>query len=533
MQLQRARLVSGRVSPPLELVGALVARVQPQNAGQVMKALAAELPLGPLQHLKRVRKPQQHGDPTLDILLGPTPDEPLDYGTSLNRESLLDTLPQAVAATLAAVQADFSLVSVPKHAPDNRLQWEEWAKIWPMPWKVPTGLLEIDGEPCSLDDQAYFERFILQVLQASQAAGGANVALIVDPKTQQVIGRGQTSTQRHPLAHAVMEAVEAVAARDRKLWPVNAFHHAGRRGDDTPSALSSEARGEAAAAGGEAGAGPSAPAAAGEVAEAGLRLKSKAATAMAAAATAVTGADPGDVSVAATSYESAAAATGAGEPKTSSSSISATTAAAEAAAAAGLPSVAQDASQAVAGPACVCCSGQEEEHTATAAVHLPPAVDMQLPGKRQRTAKDEGQLGSEPCQQQQEQQVQPEDKEEQQQQEQLSQRDRQQQPQQDSARKACMLLEGGSEAAGAEAAAATPASSKETAQKPYLCTGFDCFVLREPCTMCAMGLVHSRISRVVYCWQDRQFGALGGKFRLHSQRSLNHHYSVYHMPVSG
>ena len=63
--------------------------------------------------------------------------------------------------------------------------------------------------------------------------------------------------------------------------------------------------------------------------------------------------------------------------------------------------------------------------------------------------------------------------------------------------------------------------------KPYLCTGFDCYVVREPCAMCAMALVHSRVRRVVYCVPDAGFGALGGAFRLHGQRSLNHHYQVY------
>ncbi|BDA43446.1 probable inactive tRNA-specific adenosine deaminase-like p at C-terminar half [Coccomyxa sp. Obi] len=63
--------------------------------------------------------------------------------------------------------------------------------------------------------------------------------------------------------------------------------------------------------------------------------------------------------------------------------------------------------------------------------------------------------------------------------------------------------------------------------KPYLCTGYDCYTVREPCAMCAMALVHSRVRRVIYCVPDEQFGALGGAFRLHGQRSLNHHYQVY------
>lgn len=63
--------------------------------------------------------------------------------------------------------------------------------------------------------------------------------------------------------------------------------------------------------------------------------------------------------------------------------------------------------------------------------------------------------------------------------------------------------------------------------KPYLCTGYDCYTVHEPCAMCAMALVHSRISRVIYCVPDVQHGALGGSFRLHGQKSLNHHYQVY------
>lgn len=65
--------------------------------------------------------------------------------------------------------------------------------------------------------------------------------------------------------------------------------------------------------------------------------------------------------------------------------------------------------------------------------------------------------------------------------------------------------------------------------KPYLCTGFDCYVVREPCVMCAMALVHSRVRRVIYAESNPEHGALGGSLKLHGQQSLNHHYSVYRM----
>lgn len=93
--------------------------------------------------------------------------------------------------------------------------------------------------------------------------------------------------------------------------------------------------------------------------------------------------------------------------------------------------------------------------------------------------------------------------------------------------------------AATEAAAAAAAQvvddcgSTDWSRKPYLCTGYDCFVVQEPCIMCSMALVHSRLARVVYCRGDAQHGALGGRLRLHAQRSLNHHYLVYHMPGKG
>lgn len=66
--------------------------------------------------------------------------------------------------------------------------------------------------------------------------------------------------------------------------------------------------------------------------------------------------------------------------------------------------------------------------------------------------------------------------------------------------------------------------------RQYLCTGYDCYVTQEPCTVCAMALVHSRVSRVIYCKSDTNHGALGGKYKLHSQKSLNHHYTVFRIP---
>ncbi|KAK7169404.1 hypothetical protein R3I93_005391 [Phoxinus phoxinus] len=68
-------------------------------------------------------------------------------------------------------------------------------------------------------------------------------------------------------------------------------------------------------------------------------------------------------------------------------------------------------------------------------------------------------------------------------------------------------------------------NSKETGQ-PYICTGYDLYVTREPCVMCAMALVHSRINRVFYGAPSAD-GALGTKYKIHCQKDLNHRFEVF------
>lgn len=61
---------------------------------------------------------------------------------------------------------------------------------------------------------------------------------------------------------------------------------------------------------------------------------------------------------------------------------------------------------------------------------------------------------------------------------------------------------------------------------PYLCTGYDLYTTREPCIMCSMALVHSRIRRVFYGCQSEN-GGLGSAYKIHCQKGLNHHFQVF------
>ncbi len=60
----------------------------------------------------------------------------------------------------------------------------------------------------------------------------------------------------------------------------------------------------------------------------------------------------------------------------------------------------------------------------------------------------------------------------------------------------------------------------------YLCTSFTAYLSHEPCGMCAMALVHARISKVYYVF-DKVDGFLNSNCKLHCLSSLNHNYEVF------
>lgn len=65
---------------------------------------------------------------------------------------------------------------------------------------------------------------------------------------------------------------------------------------------------------------------------------------------------------------------------------------------------------------------------------------------------------------------------------------------------------------------------------PYLGTGYEVYLSEEPCMMCAMALVHSRV-RTVFFGKRMPNGALVTRAKLHTVRALNHHYEVYEVDV--
>lgn len=79
---------------------------------------------------------------------------------------------------------------------------------------------------------------------------------------------------------------------------------------------------------------------------------------------------------------------------------------------------------------------------------------------------------------------------------------------------------------------------------PYLCTNYDIILTEEPCMMCTMGLVQSRIRRLFFLSRCNEAGGQAGPrqpicypdgaietFMIHRDRSLNHRFEAWRIKL--
>ncbi|GAA6006657.1 Tad3p [Rhodotorula paludigena] len=67
----------------------------------------------------------------------------------------------------------------------------------------------------------------------------------------------------------------------------------------------------------------------------------------------------------------------------------------------------------------------------------------------------------------------------------------------------------------------------DAANPPYLLTGLTVFLSHEPCLLCAMSLLHSRIKQLYYIKRAPGAGGCGSLYSVHEDGGLNHRFEVW------
>ena len=72
-----------------------------------------------------------------------------------------------------------------------------------------------------------------------------------------------------------------------------------------------------------------------------------------------------------------------------------------------------------------------------------------------------------------------------------------------------------------------------TLPAPYLLTGLTVFMSHEPCLLCAMSLLHSRIASLFFIKRAPGGGGCGSVYSVHEDQGLNHRFDVWEWKADG
>ncbi|KNE59908.1 hypothetical protein AMAG_05356 [Allomyces macrogynus ATCC 38327] len=73
----------------------------------------------------------------------------------------------------------------------------------------------------------------------------------------------------------------------------------------------------------------------------------------------------------------------------------------------------------------------------------------------------------------------------------------------------------------------TTSGKRKADDATYLCTGLMVILTHEPCIMCSMALLHSRVESAVYAIPAPTTGGLGSVVKVHTERRLNHKFKAW------
>ncbi|KAI9595291.1 cytidine deaminase-like protein [Syncephalis fuscata] len=214
----------------LETVDVYVTQVDPKAVSTVLRFAEKQLPpCTQLNHLKRIRRewpdPQRKDQFVLTILLCPVQEikdtAPL---TLTELQTRIDTaeLSSLINPTVAAV---------PRHAPLTRTQFDTWRVHWPMNFREHVERTNLPSGD-ELKKHEDWMRHTIQlakeysstitnttstITRTSQTCIATPTAIVVNPTTQQIMAVGYDTRviDQHPLHHAIMNCIEAVAANER------------------------------------------------------------------------------------------------------------------------------------------------------------------------------------------------------------------------------------------------------------------------------------------------------------------------------
>ena len=74
-------------------------------------------------------------------------------------------------------------------------------------------------------------------------------------------------------------------------------------------------------------------------------------------------------------------------------------------------------------------------------------------------------------------------------------------------------------------------NDQEKRKNCHLLNGCSIYLSDEPCIMCSMALLHSRISNVYFLKKNPLYGALTSNYCLHRLKKTNHRFHVYHLQI--